>query len=68
VFAGGSTAQLLVASGCPATTAAFWASNAAGEFDVYVPAATVTVVNAAWNARFADGIPANTPLLGQCRP
>jgi hypothetical protein len=67
VFGGGSSAQLLAASGCPAGTAAFWATNASGDFDGYVPGTTIAVVNAAWNARFAAGIPANTPLIGKCR-
>jgi hypothetical protein len=66
VFAGGSNDQLLAASGCPRTSAAFWATNAAGGFDIYIPGAAVAVLNAAWNQRFAGGIPAGTPLLGRC--
>lgn len=66
VFGGGTNAQLVAASGCPPSTAAFWATNPSGDFVAYVPASTVAVVNAAWNAMFPSGIPANTPLIGKC--
>jgi hypothetical protein len=67
VFAGGSTADLVTASGCPVATAAFWVSDGAGGFVVYVPGTAIAVVNADWNAKFAMGIPANTPLIGRCQ-
>jgi hypothetical protein len=67
VFGGGTNAELLAASGCPAERAAFWATNAAGDFDVYAPGTAIALVNAAWNARFGTGIPPATPLLGRCR-
>lgn len=66
VFARGSNDDLLAASGCPRSTAAFWASNAAGKFDVYIPGASVAVLNAAWNQRFGGGIPTGTLLIGRC--
>lgn len=66
VFAGGSNAQLVASVSCAAPTLTFWAANATGEFDTFVPGAAVAAVNAAWNARFPSGIPANTPLVGRC--
>ena len=65
VFTGGSTMELLLASGCT-TTGAFWAANNSGGFVTYISGAP-TVVNTAWNTRFASGIPANTPLIARCR-
>ena len=64
-FGGGSGAQLVAASGCPAGTARFWAT-VGGAFVVYIPAAKVAAVNSAWEAAFDGGIPAGTPLLGRC--
>lgn len=66
VFGGGTSTQLVSASGCPVATAAFWATDAAGTFVAYVPGTSIGVVNEAWNARFPTGIPVNTPLLGRC--
>jgi hypothetical protein len=68
VFNGGTSAQLVAATGCPAATAAFWSTDSSGEFIIFVPGTSISTVNAAWNAEFAAGIPANTPLLGRCRP
>ena len=67
VFGGGTSTQLVAASGCPAATAVYWASNAEGNFDSYVPGTGIAVVNAAWTARFEQGIPESTPLLGRCK-
>lgn len=66
VFSGGTSTQLVTASGCPTATAAFWTGDGAGSFVGYVPGAAVAIVNADWNARFAAGLPANTPILGRC--
>lgn len=66
VFNGGSNGDLVSASGCPSATAAFWVSDANGEFVAFVSATAIQVVNAAWNAMFASGIPANTALIGRC--
>ena len=66
VFGGGSSAQLLAASGCPVSTAAFWASKDGG-FVTYVPGTTVAAVNAGWIATFPNGIPANIALMARCR-
>lgn len=67
VFAGGSNAQLVASVACSASTLTFWATNAAGEFDTYVPGVSIAAVNAGWNARFPNGVPANTPLIGRCQ-
>ncbi len=67
VFSGGSSAQLLGASGCTGAAATFWAATGAGGLDVYIPAAAVAAVNASWSRRFAAGIPAGTPLIGRCQ-
>ena len=66
VFGGGTAAQLVQASGCPAATAAFWATASSGEFVIYLPAATVAELNARWHALFPAGLPANQPLLAKC--
>lgn len=66
VFSGGTNQQLVTASGCTGTTTAFWATDAAGQFIVYVPGTSVAAVNAGWNAMFPAGLPSNTPLIGKC--
>ena len=66
VFGGGTTSQLLDASGCPRATAAFYVT-AGARFVSYIPGALVGEVNAAWNTRFADGLPAGIALIGRCR-
>ena len=65
VYGGGSKEELFTASGCPKATAVFWASQD-GTFVTYIPAATVAVVNAAWDDAFPEGIPAGTALVGRC--
>jgi hypothetical protein len=66
VFGGGTATQLVTASGCPAATAAFWATSA-GAFVTYIPGTTIAAVNAAFLALFPSGnIPANTALVGKC--
>jgi hypothetical protein len=67
VFAGGTPAQLLAASGCPVGTAAFWVSDGRGDFVVWVPGTTVAAVNAPWLALYPNGLPPNTAVLGRCR-
>lgn len=67
VFSGGTEAQLLAASACPAETAAFWASDGAGSFVTWVPGTTIAAVNLPWLSHFPSGIPDSTPLLGRCR-
>lgn len=66
VFSGGTNQQLVTASGCTGTTTAFWATDAAGQFVVYVPGTSVGAVNAGWNSMFPAGLPSNTPLIGKC--
>jgi hypothetical protein len=67
IFAGGGNLDLVVASGCPPSTASFWTTDDAGNFVIYLPGTDVSVVNSAWDAKFAGDIPAGTPLLGKCR-
>ncbi|MFA7296399.1 MAG: IPT/TIG domain-containing protein [Dehalococcoidia bacterium] len=66
VFSGGTNQQLVTASGCTGNTSAFWATDAAGQFVVYVPGTSVGAVNAGWNSMFPAGLPSNTPLIGKC--
>jgi hypothetical protein len=66
VFGGGTTDQLVAASGCPAATSAFYAT-VNGDFVTYVPGTSIAAVNAAFMAAFPAGIPAGTPLIGKCK-
>jgi hypothetical protein len=66
VFGGGTSADLVAASGCPTASSAFWASSG-GNFVTYVPGTSIGAVNQAWLAMFASGIPSGTPLIGRCR-
>lgn len=66
VFSGGTTEQLVAATGCPPASAAYYATNPAGEFVVYVPGTSIGAVNASWRVLFPASIPANTPLIGRC--
>jgi hypothetical protein len=68
VFGGGSYDQLLAASGCPAATARFWVTDAAGDFVVLVPASAVGAANAGFDAIFGGVITPLTPLIGTCPP
>ena len=65
VFSGGSTDQLVAASGCPKATAAFWATSG-NVYVTFVPGTSVGAVNADFNNLFKAGIPANTALIGRC--
>jgi hypothetical protein len=67
VFGGGSSEQLVTASGCPRETAVFWATSE-GEFVPFIPASTVHAVNAEWDRLFPEGIPASTGIVGRCVP
>ncbi len=66
VFGGGTNAQLVAASGCNASTAVFWATDSKGAWIGYIPSVPVAVVNAAWLALFASGIPAGTAIYARC--
>ena len=66
VFGGGSSEQLLSASDCPRTSAAFWATTD-GNFVVYVPGTNVSSVNREWSTLFSNGIPNGTPLVAKCQ-
>lgn len=67
VFSGGSVSNMVTASGCDPATAAFWVTDADGAFVSYVPGTQIGAVNAAWNTRFAQGVPPNTALIARCR-
>lgn len=67
VFSGGTDAELLAASGCPAETASFWTFQN-DRFVQLLPGVPIPIVNAEWRSTFPDGIPASTPLMGRCRP
>jgi hypothetical protein len=45
----------------------FWATSE-GEFVPFIPASTVQAVNAEWEVLFANGIQANTGIVGRCAP
>lgn len=66
MFGGGTSAELASGAGCGTTSATFWVTTG-GRFVGYIPAALVPQVNAEWNAMFATGIPANTPMIVRCR-
>ena len=65
VFGGGTTDQLVTASGCAKATSSFYAT-VGGEFVTFVPGTTIAAVNAAFTTLYAAGIPANTALIGKC--
>ena len=66
MFGGGTSAELVSGAGCGTTSATFWVT-VGGRFVGYIPAALVPQVNAEWDALFATGIPANTPMIVRCR-
>lgn len=66
VFGGGTTDQLVAASGCPRDATRFWTANG-DETAQFLPSSSVDSVNAAWQAKFASGIPPRTLLLGSCQ-
>ncbi|MEX1023289.1 MAG: hypothetical protein WD058_09090 [Dehalococcoidia bacterium] len=66
VFGGGTTEELVAASGCTSATASFWVTQG-GRFVGYIPAAQVPLVNAAWDALYPEGLPANQPLAVRCQ-
>lgn len=67
VYGGGTIDQLIEATGCPVSSMAVWTTED-GEFVVYVPAAQIGAVNAAFLALFPNEmIPASTAFVGKCR-
>ncbi|MSP23257.1 MAG: hypothetical protein EXR66_09740 [Dehalococcoidia bacterium] len=66
MFGGGTSAELVSGAGCGTTSATFWVTTG-GRFVGYIPAALVPQMNAEWDAMFATGIPANTPMIVRCR-
>ena len=66
IVASGRIADIVVASGCPAATSAFWATIN-GDFVTYVPGTAISAVNEAFLRAFPNGVlPASTPLVGKC--
>jgi hypothetical protein len=67
-FCGGTFAELLAASGCPAATSVFFHNTPDGAFAVWVPGTQVSVVNAAILALFSGSppIPAATIFTARC--
>jgi hypothetical protein len=66
-FSGGTSEELATVAeegGCLRVALSFFAA-VDGRFIVFIPAAP-SVVNAAWGTHFADGIPANLPLVMRC--
>jgi K319L-like, PKD domain/Peptidase family M23 len=63
LYGGGTTAQLVAASGCSASVR-LWVVDG-GRFIAYIPAAA-SFVNAEWNALFANGLPPRTIVIGSC--
>ena len=66
VFRGGSNADLVAVSGCNASTTVFWTTDTRGTWIGYLPSVPIAIVNAAWNALFPNGIPANTAIFARC--
>ena len=65
VFGGGTSDELVVASGCGRTELRFWATAPKGDLVLYAPAAP-EAANARWEELFPFGIPADTPLVAVC--
>lgn len=65
VFRGGTNADLVTASACPAGRVVLWATDAKGQWVGYIPTAP-SVINVAWDALFPNGIPAATPIYVRC--
>lgn len=66
VFGGGTDDDLVAATGCSRAALRIWASRPDGQIVPFVPGASVSQVNAAWDALFPFGVPAGIALLGQC--
>jgi hypothetical protein len=64
-FCGGTFAELLEASGCPASTAVFFYNKPDGKFAVWIPGAEVGVVNDEIMALFTF-IPKGTIFTARC--
>jgi len=69
-FCGGTYAQLLAASGCPAATSAFFYNKPSGTFAVWIPGAEVAAANAEIFTIFPNEhmpIPAGTIWTAKCK-
>jgi hypothetical protein len=66
VFSGGSSAEMVSASGCTTDSATYWGTDGAGNFVTYIPAASIGAVNEGWNALFPGRIPTGAALIGRC--
>ena len=67
-WGGGTTADLLKAVGCPEDRVAFWVTTHDGRFLVYIPGASLDVVNADWYGRFRRDTVPRTPMIARCLP
>jgi hypothetical protein len=68
VFSGGTNEQLVDAAlddGCPAEDSLVFYALEGGKWLPYIPAAP-SAVNAAWNARYASGLPEGVALFVRC--
>ncbi len=65
VFRGGSSADLVAASGCPSSRVVLWATNAQGQWVGYIPTAP-SVINLSWDVLFPNGLAAGTPVYVRC--
>jgi len=69
-FCGGTYAQLLAASGCPAATSAFFYNKPSGTFAVWIPGSEVAAANAEIYSIFPSEhtpIPAGTIWTAKCK-
>ena len=68
VFSGGATADLVAAveaGGCPVSQLRLFVTED-GVFVPYIPASKVALVNAPWEALFAEGLPSTWPFMVVC--
>jgi hypothetical protein len=64
-WGGGSRTQLVAASRCTEPTLTFWFTSG-GDFITFLPATTVSAVNAAFEVAYGTSIPPLTPILARC--
>ncbi len=66
-FCGGTFAQLLTASKCPAATSAFFYNKPDGGWAVWIPGAEVAAVNAPIMAMWPEQVPPHTIFTAKCK-
>lgn len=67
-YTGGTTEQLIAATGCPPERLRLWGPDPEGGLVPLLPGVEVETVNARWHALYAFGLPTDTALLGRCDP